>query len=274
MIKISNLTHAYKQTDHAIVALDDISLDIHEGEFIVFVGRNGSGKSTLAKHLNGLLTPTKGTVEVDGMGTHLEENLWKVRQRVGMIFQNPDNQIVATIVEEDVAFGPENLGIPQGEIRERVDDALKSVHMLEYARFEPHLLSGGQKQRVAIAGVLAMKPKYLILDEPTSMLDPRGKREVLETIRKLNSEQGVTVVLITHSMDEAIYADRVVAMDCGSIVLDAPPREFFDETKLLKEIGINLPPAALLSRELKKESYDLKKALSIEELAGTLCSLN
>ncbi|MDO8886033.1 energy-coupling factor transporter ATPase [Candidatus Oleimmundimicrobium sp.] len=274
MIKISNLTHIYKQADCGIVALNDISLNIHDGEFVVFAGRNGSGKSTLAKHLNGLLTPTKGIIEVDGLKTHLEENLWKVRQRVGMIFQNPDNQIVATVVEEDVAFGLENLGIPRNEIRERVDNALKSVHMLKYARFEPHLLSGGQKQRVAIAGVLAMKPKYLVLDEPTSMLDPKGKKEVIEIVRKLNSEQEVTVILITHSVDEVIYADRVVAMDCGAIVSDASPRSFFGDTKLLKEIGIEPPPAVLLSRELKNEGYNLKEALSIKELAGNLCSLN
>jgi len=274
MIEISNLTHIYKQANREIVALDDVSFDIEEGKFIVFVGRNGSGKSTLAKHLNGLIVPTKGTVKVDGMGTDVEENLWKVRQRVGMIFQNPDNQIVATIVEEDVAFGPENLGVPREEIRKRIDEALENVHMLKYARFEPHLLSGGQKQKVAIAGVLAMKPKYLILDEPTSMLDPRGRKEVVDTLRKLNNEQGMTVVLITHRPEEAIYADQVVAMDHGKIVFEAPPRDFFAEKKLLEELGVDLPPISLLGWELKKDGYDIPTVLSAEELAGILCLLN
>ncbi len=274
MIEISNLTHIYKQANREIVALDDVSFDIEEGKFIVFVGRNGSGKSTLAKHLNGLIVPTKGTVKVDGLGTDVEENLWKVRQRVGMIFQNPDNQIVATIVEEDVAFGPENLGVPREEIRKRIDEALENVHMLEYARFEPHLLSGGQKQKVAIAGVLAMKPKYLILDEPTSMLDPRGRKEVMDTLRKLNNEQGMTVVLITHRSEEAIYADQVVAMNHGNIVFEAPPRDFFAEKKLLEELGVDLPPISLLGWELKKDGYDIPTVLSAEELAGILCLLN
>jgi len=274
MIEISNLTHIYKQANRKTVALDDVSFDIEEGKFIVFVGRNGSGKSTLAKHLNGLIVPTKGTVKVDGLETDVEENLWKVRQRVGMIFQNPDNQIVATIVEEDVAFGPENLGVPQEEIRKRIDEALENVHMLEYARFEPHLLSGGQKQKVAIAGVLAMKPKYLILDEPTSMLDPRGRKEVMDTLRKLNNEQGMTVVLITHRLEEAIYADQVVAMDHGNIIFKAHPRDFFTEKKLLEELGVDLPPISLLGWELKKDGYDIPTVLSAEELAGILCSSN
>ncbi|HDP70168.1 MAG TPA: energy-coupling factor transporter ATPase [Actinobacteria bacterium] len=274
MIEISNLTHVYEQVDREIIALKDLSLNIREGEFVVFVGRNGSGKSTLAKHLNGLLLPTSGSVKIDGFETSLEENLWKIRQRVGMIFQNPDNQIVATVVEEDVAFGPENLGVPREEIRRHIDEALRSVHMSEYARFEPHLLSGGQKQRVAIAGVLAMEPKYLVLDEPTSMLDPKGKREVIEIIQKLNKEQGVTVILVTHSIEESIYADRIVGIGRGQIVLDASPRDFFGETELLEGLGVDMPSAALLSLKLQKEGYEISRALSMEELADSLCSLN
>lgn len=221
--------------------LKGVSLDIKKGEFTAILGHNGSGKSTIAKHMNAILMPCGGKVYVDGIDTSDEERLFDIRQRVGMVFQNPDNQIVATIVEEDVAFALENLGVPPDEMRERVDDALKSVGMYEYREHSPHQLSGGQKQRVAIAGIIAMRPDCIVLDEPTAMLDPHGRRSVLRTIRKLNKEFGITIVLITHYMDEAAQADRIVVMDNGEIIMDNVPREVFSNVELMKKIGLDVP---------------------------------
>lgn len=221
--------------------LKGVSLDIKKGEFTAILGHNGSGKSTIAKHMNAILLPCGGKVYVDGIDTSDEERLFDIRQRVGMVFQNPDNQIVATIVEEDVAFALENLGIPPDEMRERVDDALKSVGMYEYREHSPHQLSGGQKQRVAIAGIIAMRPDCIVLDEPTAMLDPHGRRSVLRTIRKLNREFGITIVLITHYMDEAAQADRIVVMDNGEIIMDNVPKEVFSNVELMKKIGLDVP---------------------------------
>lgn len=221
--------------------LKGVSLDIKKGEFTAILGHNGSGKSTIAKHMNAILLPCGGKVYVDGIDTSDEERLFDIRQRVGMVFQNPDNQIVATIVEEDVAFALENLGVPPDEMRERVDDALKSVGMYEYREHSPHQLSGGQKQRVAIAGIIAMRPDCIVLDEPTAMLDPHGRRSVLRTIRKLNKEFGITIVLITHYMDEAAQADRIVVMDNGEIIMDNVPKEVFSNVELMKKIGLDVP---------------------------------
>lgn len=221
--------------------LKGVTLDIKKGEFTAILGHNGSGKSTIAKHMNAILLPCGGKVYVDGIDTSDEERLFDIRQRVGMVFQNPDNQIVATIVEEDVAFALENLGVPPDEMRERVDDALKSVGMYEYREHSPHQLSGGQKQRVAIAGIIAMRPDCIVLDEPTAMLDPHGRRSVLKTIRKLNREFGITIVLITHYMDEAAQADRIVVMDNGEIIMDNVPREVFSNVELMKKIGLDVP---------------------------------
>ena len=222
MIKIDHLTHIYhkESTNQEVKALDDVSLTIYDGEHIAVLGHNGCGKSTLAKHLNALLLPTEGTVEVDAVDTANEADLWTIRQRVGMVFQNPDNQLIATTVEEDVAFGPENIGMDPSLIRQRVDEALELVGMTAFKDKEPHLLSGGQKQRVAIAGVIAMRPKYIVFDEPTAMLDPQGRREVMETMQRLNKEEGLTVVNITHFMEEAVLADRVVVMEQGKVILD------------------------------------------------------
>ena len=231
-IECKNISYAYGEEEESVLAIDNLSLTINEGEFVAILGHNGSGKSTLSKHFNGILTPTSGDVIVDGINTRDEEKLFELRSRVGMVFQNPDNQIVATIVEEDVAFAPENLGIEPSEIRKRVDEALKTVGMYKYKDHQPHKLSGGQKQRVAIAGVLAMNPKCIILDEPTAMLDPEGRAQVMRTIEKLASE-GITVVLITHFMDEAARAGRVVVMNSGKVILDGTPREVFSEEEKL-----------------------------------------
>lgn len=276
MIELSNLTHIYRAgQDDAVVALDKINLKIASGEFVVILGTNGSGKSTLAKHLNGLLLPTSGDVTVAGFNTKDPETLWTIRQMVGMIFQNPDNQIVATVVEEDVAFGPENLGIPSVEIRQRIDDALKIVHLSEYARFEPHLLSAGQKQRVAIAGVLAMRPRCLVLDEPTSMLDPLGQKEIMAILRELNAEHRVTVIHITHFVEEAIYADKILVMEKGKIVLEGPPRHIFADLDGLKELGIIPPPMTVLAQRLARAGLSLSlPILTVEEAVEALCALN
>lgn len=276
MIELSNLTHIYRAgQDDAVVALDKINLKIASGEFVVILGTNGSGKSTLAKHLNGLLLPTSGDVTVAGFNTKDPETLWTIRQMVGMIFQNPDNQIVATVVEEDVAFGPENLGIPSVEIRQRIDDALKIVHLSEYARFEPHLLSAGQKQRVAIAGVLAMRPRCLVLDEPTSMLDPLGQKEIMAILRELNAEHQVTVIHITHFVEEAIYADKILVMEKGKIVLEGPPRQIFADLDGLKELGIIPPPMTVLAQRLARAGLSLSlPILTVEEAVEALCALN
>lgn len=254
MIEIKNLSFHYETEDEFLKenVLRDVSLTIPDGEFVAVLGHNGCGKSTLAKHLNAILTPGEGSVLIDGMDTQDEKLLLKIRQTVGMVFQNPDNQIVATIVEDDVAFAPENLGVPPKEIRERVDWALKSVGMYEFRDKAPHTLSGGQKQRVAIAGVLAMLPKYIVLDEPTAMLDPFGRQEVMRTIQMLNQEYHMTVILITHYMDEAAKAQRVIVMDHGNVVKDASPREVFSDVEGIRALGLDVPQATELMYELQK----------------------
>lgn len=239
--------------------LHGINLDIEDGSFVAVLGHNGSGKSTLAKHLNAILTPTSGTVTVDGMDTSDPELIYDIRGEVGMVFQNPDNQMVATIVEEDVAFAPENLGVPREEIRKRVDDALEAVNMTEFRNHAPHMLSGGQKQRIAIAGVLAMQPKVLILDEATAMLDPFGRREVMDTVLRLHREEGMTVVLITHYMDEAVRAERVVVMDGGNIVMDDVPQKIFSEVKKMKKLGLDTPQATELAYLLRKAGAPIRE---------------
>ncbi|WP_297288603.1 energy-coupling factor transporter ATPase [uncultured Flavonifractor sp.] len=256
------------------VVLDGVDLRIEEGTFVAVLGHNGSGKSTLAKHMNAILLPTGGKVYVDGMDTADESKLLDIRRTVGMVFQNPDNQIVANVVEEDVAFAPENLGVPPEEIRRRVDDALKAVGMYEYREHAPHLLSGGQKQRVAIAGVIAMQPRCIVLDEPTAMLDPIGRAEVLKTIKGLNRTSGVTVVLITHHMDEAAQADRLVVMSKGKVIADGAPRDVFKQVEALKEVGLTVPETTELLWELQKAGVDVSlDALSDEECAQTLYQL-
>lgn len=253
-------------------ALQGVSLSIEPGEFVAVVGRNGSGKSTLAKQINAILTPTSGEVWVDGISTKDEDSVFAIRQVAGMVFQNPDNQIVATIVEEDVAFGPENLGVPPSEIRQRVDEALQLVRMTEYTLHPPHLLSGGQKQRVAIAGVLAMHPKILILDESTAMLDPIGRKEVIETALRLNRERGMTVVLITHHMDEAVLAERVVVLDKGRVVLDGSNREVFKQVGRLRELGLDVPQVTSLAELLRARGLSLlPDTLTVAEMVEQLC---
>ena len=274
MIKLNHLTHIFykESTKQEVKALDDVSLEIHEGEHIAVLGHNGCGKSTLAKHLNALLLPTEGTVEVDAVDTASEADLWTIRQTVGMVFQNPDNQLVATTVEEDVAFGPENMGMEPSIIRKRVDEALEAVGMQEYKDKGPHLLSGGQKQRVAIAGIIAMRPKYIVFDEPTAMLDPLRRREVMETMQRLNKEEGITIINITHFMEEAVLADRVIVMEHGRIVLSGTPKEVFTHVDLLKRMQLDVPPvvelAALLHKENKQIAADL---MTIEEMVKELC---
>ncbi len=245
--------------------LKGINLDIKKGEFVAILGHNGSGKSTIAKHFNAVLLPCGGTVYVEGIDTKDETRLFDIRQRVGMVFQNPDNQIVATIVEEDVAFALENLGVEPDEMRKRVDEALKAVGMYEYREHAPHQLSGGQKQRVAIAGIIAMRPECIVLDEPTAMLDPKGRREVLKTIRELNREYGITIILITHYMDEAAKADRVVVMDDGRIIFDDVPREVFSHVEELKAVGLDVPQVTELAYELKKNGLEIDGHIITEE---------
>lgn len=273
MIKVENLYHKYKEgTSQEVVALDNINLEIKKGEFVVIIGHNGSGKSTLAKHLNGLLLPTQGRVLVNGMDTRHREEIWTIRREVGMVFQNPDNQLVATTVEEDVAFGPENLGIPPEEIRQRVDIALNQVGLAEFKNREPHYLSGGQKQRVAIAGILAMKPSCLVLDEPTAMLDPQGRKEVIDTITALNREEGLTIVHITHYMEEAVNAHRVIIMEKGQIVGEGTPREIFQQVELLKKLRMDVPQMTELAYQLRKEGIDIPAdILTVEEMVEYLC---
>ena len=269
MIKTENLIYEYRSLiDEDIQkAVNNINLEVKTGEFLVILGHNGSGKSTLAKLMNGLLMPTSGNVQVMGMDTQDEEQIWNIRERAGMVFQNPDNQIVATIVEEDVAFGPENLGVPPKEIRRRVDESLKIVEMTEYKMHAPHLLSGGQKQRVAIAGILAMNPDCIIFDEPTAMLDPTGRIEVMNTIKRLNKVENKTIVLITHYMDEAVEADRVLIMEEGEIVMEGTPKEIFRQVDQMKKLGLDVPQVTELVYELRKEGFDLKDdVLSVEEL--------
>ena len=276
MIKAEHLRYAYNaaEGDSLKFALDDVALTVNEGEFVAVLGHNGCGKSTLAKHMNGLLLPSGGTVYVSGMDTKDEKNYWDIRKTVGMVFQNPDNQIVATVVEEDVAFAPENLGVPSPEIRKRVDEALKTVDMYELRRHAPHMLSGGQKQRVAIAGVIAMEPKCIVFDEPTAMLDPKGRREVIDTILKLKKEKNLTVVLITHYMEEAAMADRVVVMDKGKIVLDDVPKKVFSQVRLLKGLGLDVPQVTELCYLLNKSGLSLPDdVLTVEECADALMQL-
>ena len=273
MIQTENVQFAYpaEEGTTAPLALDSVTLAIERGSFVVVLGHNGSGKSTLAKTLNGVLLPCGGRVLVEGMDTRDEEKLLAIRQRVGMVFQNPDNQIVANVVEEDVAFAPENLGVPTEEIRRRVDDALAAVGMSEFVRHAPHLLSGGQKQRIAIAGVLAMEPACIVLDEATAMLDPVGRREVLSTVHRLNREKGITVVLITHHMDEAEEADRVVVMDDGKVAMDGTPREVFTQVDALRSMGLTVPDTVDLLDRLRRDGVDVPlDALTVEACADAI----
>lgn len=273
MISIKNLSFKYDYEDeNAIQILKDINLEIKEGEFVALLGHNGSGKSTLAKLINGLLLPGQGDVLVDGINTKSEEEIWDIRRTAGMVFQNPDNQLVATIVEDEVAFGPENMGVEPSEIRRRVDRALEDVGMADYKKNAPHLLSGGQKQRVAIAGILAMSPKYIILDEPTAMLDPSGRREVMDTLIKLNKEEGKTIILITHYMEEAAISDRVVVMEDGKMVLSGTPREVFSQVDKIKGLGLDVPQVTELAYELKKDGIEIStEVLNIEEMVKEIC---
>lgn len=271
IIKIKNLIHDYIRHDEegnvegSSRAIDDVNLEVEKGQFIAILGHNGSGKSTLAKHLNVILMPTEGSVWVAGKDTSEEKNLWEIRQSAGMVFQNPDNQIIGTIVEEDVGFGPENMGVPTDEIWQRVDKALRAVNMVAYRHHSPNKLSGGQKQRVAIAGVVAMRPQCIILDEPTAMLDPLGRREVIETVRELNEKENVTVILITHYMEEVINADRVFVMDQGKIVLQGKPKEVFSQVERLKQYRLDVPQVTELAYELKRAGVDLPDGILTTE---------
>ncbi|MGV8982788.1 energy-coupling factor transporter ATPase [Clostridium sp.] len=276
MVVCNDLVYKYPQSEdeQTKVAIDGLNLEVNKGEFLVVLGHNGSGKSTFAKHINALLIPTDGQVYVDGLQTSLESNLWDIRKVAGMVFQNPDNQIVATIVEEDVAFGPENLGLEPKEIRKRVDDSLKNVGMYEYRKHAPHLLSGGQKQRVAIAGILAMMPKCIVFDEPTAMLDPFGRKEVIRTIKEINKKYGITIILITHNMEEAVEADRIVVMDNGKIVMNGIPREIFRNVATMKKIGLDVPQVTELAYELKQSGINIASdILTINEMVNALCQL-
>ena len=275
MIEVKDLSYQYPQgmDEEPLMALDQVTLSVHTGQFLVILGSNGSGKSTLAKHLNGMLLPTSGSCHIAGMDTRDEQYLWKIREKVGMVFQNPDNQIVAAIVEEDVAFGPENLGVEPEEIRRRVDESLAQGGMSEYSSHAPHLLSGGQKQRVAIAGVLAMHPDYLILDESTAMLDPEGRSEVLDVLRKLRKNTGITVILITHHMEEALEADRVLVMDQGKILLDGSPEAVFMQEKLIIQAGLEVPVTVGLMNELQSLGITLDEGFKLDELVESLCRL-
>ena len=275
MLQTEHLTFAYPAEEGEsapTAALEDVTLSVEKGSFVVVLGHNGSGKSTLAKQMNAVLLPCGGTVYVDGMDTKQEALLLEIRRRVGMVFQNPDNQIVANVVEEDVAFAPENLGIPTGEIRRRVDDALAAVGMSEFTRHAPHLLSGGQKQRVAIAGVIAMAPECVVLDEATAMLDPSGRREVLSAIRALNRERGITVVLITHHMDEALNADRLIVMNDGRLAMDGTPAEVFTQVDALRAMGLAAPDTVELLYGLRQGGMDVPlDALTVEDCAAAIC---
>lgn len=280
LIKTKNLTFEYiRRDDEGNVegitkAVDDVNLDIKQGDFITILGHNGSGKSTLAKHLNAILYPTEGTVWVDGKDTNEDEYLWDIRQTAGMVFQNPDNQIIGQVVEEDVGFGPENMGVATKEIWERVEESLKAVGMYEFRKHSPNKLSGGQKQRVSIAGVIAMHPKCIILDEPTAMLDPKGRKEVIRAVRALNDVEKVTVILITHYMEEAIYSDKIFVMDKGRIVMQGTPTQVFSQVEALKELRLDVPQATLLAYELQKAGVNLEDGiLSKEGLVEALCRL-
>ncbi len=281
IIETQNLIYEYKTMDEngneqAIKrAIDDVDLKVEKGKFIAILGHNGSGKSTLAKHINAILFPTGGTVWVDGINTTNEEKVWDVRQRAGMVFQNPDNQIIGQLVEEDVGFGPENLGIPTEEIWERVEESLRAVDMYDFRKHSPNHLSGGQKQRISIAGVLAMHPMCIVLDEPTAMLDPRGRKEVIRAIRGLNMVEGITILLITHYMDEIIYADNVYVMDEGKIAMSGTPKEIFSKVEELQTLRLDVPQVTLLAHELKKQGLALPDGiLTVEEFAEAICQLN
>ena len=280
MVKTDKLVFEYEKRDEEgnVIgmhrAVDEVDLDVKEGQFIAILGHNGSGKSTLAKHINAILVPTGGTMWVDGKDTKKPEELWNVRQSAGMVFQNPDNQIIGTVVEEDVGFGPENLGVPTDEIWERVEDSLKAVGMIEYRHHSPNKLSGGQKQRVAIAGVVAMEPKCIVLDEPTAMLDPVGRKEVLKTVQKLRKKKNVTVILITHYMEEVIDADKIYVMDHGHVVMEGPPREIFAQVDRLKEYRLDVPQVTILADKLRKMGLDIPEGiLRKEELVEAVCRL-
>lgn len=278
IIEAAKLAFEYKKYDEngeveeTIRAVDGVDLDVKKGDFVAILGHNGSGKSTLAKQINAILSPTDGTLYVDGMDVREERNIWDVRKTAGMVFQNPDNQIIGTVVEEDVGFGPENMGIPTEEIWERVEESLKSVGMWEYRKNSPNKLSGGQKQRVAIAGVVAMHPKCIVLDEPTAMLDPNGRKEVIRTVRALNQVEKVTVLLITHYMEEVIYADKVIVMDDGKVVMQGTPEEIFAQVDTLKKYRLDVPQVTLLAHELHKAGVDVPEGiLTTEELVNALC---
>lgn len=280
IIKAKDLVHEYIRRDEEgnvesiQTALDKVSLDVKKGDFIAVLGHNGSGKSTLAKHINAILEPTEGSLWVDGFDTTDEKNIWDIRQRAGMVFQNPDNQIIASVVEEDVGFGPENIGVPTDEIWQRVEESLKAVGMLKYREHSPNKLSGGQKQRVAIAGVMAMQPECIVLDEPTAMLDPLGRKEVLEAVHALNREKGVTIILITHYMEEVVEADHVYVMDAGKVVMQGTPRSIFSQVERLKEYRLDVPQITLLAYELKKAGLDIPDGiLTREELTEALKKL-
>ena len=280
MVKTDKLVFEYEKRDEEgnVIgmhrAVDEVDFDVKEGQFIAILGHNGSGKSTLAKHINAILVPTGGTMWVDGKDTKKPEELWNVRQSAGMVFQNPDNQIIGTVVEEDVGFGPENLGVPTDEIWERVEDSLKAVGMIEYRHHSPNKLSGGQKQRVAIAGVAAMEPKCIVLDEPTAMLDPVGRKEVLKTVQKLRKKKNVTVILITHYMEEVIDADKIYVMDHGHVVMEGTPREIFAQVDRLKEYRLDVPQVTILADKLRKMGLDIPEGiLRKEELVEAVCRL-
>ena len=282
MVEAKNVSYEYtkvvevqgENTERKLMALDNINIDIEKGSFVAVLGHNGSGKSTFAKHLNALVTPSEGTIFVDGMDTKNDELVWTIRQNTGMVFQNPDNQLVATIVEEDVAFGPENLGIEPSEIRKRVDESLKMVGMDGFQKDTPSKLSGGQKQRIAIAGILAMKPQCIVLDEPTAMLDPQGRQDVMETIHKLNKENGITIILITHYMDEAVSADKVYVIDDGKMVMQGTPREIFSQVDKMKYYGLDVPQVTETAYNLRKMGIDIPQdILTVDEMVGAICRL-
>ena len=282
MIKADNLSYEYikiTETENGtkqenILALNHVNLSIEQGSFVAVLGHNGSGKSTFAKHINALVRPTEGVLWVNGYDTKNEELIWDIRQSAGMVFQNPDNQLVATVVEEDIAFGPENMGVPSEEIRKRVDEALQAVGMLEYKEHSPSKLSGGQKQRIAIAGVLAMKPKCIVFDEPTAMLDPVGRKDVMETILRLNKQEGMTIILITHYMDEAVQAEKVFVIDDGNIVLEGTPKQVFPQVETLKSYGLDVPQVTETAHELKKMGIEIAEdILTIKEMVGAICQL-
>lgn len=278
IIKAEKLVHEYihrdedNQVESIQTALDGVDIEIEKGQFVAILGHNGSGKSTLAKHMNAILEPSGGEMWVDGMDTSDEKHLWDIRQSAGMVFQNPDNQIIGTVVEEDVGFGPENMGVPTDEIWKRVDDSLKKTGMTAYRYQSPNKLSGGQKQRVAIAGVVAMRPSCIVLDEPTAMLDPNGRKEVLKAVSELNKKENVTVVLITHYMEEVIHANKVYVMDGGNVVMQGTPREIFSQVETLKKYRLDVPQVTLLAHELHKAGVDIPEGiLTKEELVGALC---